>query len=36
VTIVGEFVAELRGESFVEVREATVANTARLFGIATK
>lgn len=31
VTIVGEFVAELRGESFVEVREATVANTARLF-----
>jgi TatD DNase family protein len=36
VTIVGEFVAELRGESFVEVREATVANTARLFGIVTK
>lgn len=35
VTIVGEFVAELRGESFVEVREATVANTARLFGLVT-
>jgi TatD DNase family protein len=31
VTVVGEFVAELRGESFVEVREATRANTARLF-----
>ena len=31
VTVVGEFVAELRGESFVEVREATSANTARLF-----
>jgi TatD DNase family protein len=31
VTVVGEFVAELRGESFVEVRQATRANTARLF-----
>ena len=31
VTVVGEFVAELRGESFVEFREATSANTARLF-----
>jgi TatD DNase family protein len=31
VTVVGEFVAELRGESFIEVREATRANTARLF-----
>jgi TatD DNase family protein len=31
VTVVGEFVAEVRGESFVEVREATRANTARLF-----
>ncbi len=31
VTVVGEYVAELRGESFVEVREATRANTARLF-----
>jgi TatD DNase family protein len=31
VTVVGEFVAELRGESFVKVREATRANTARLF-----
>ncbi len=31
VTVVGEFVAELRGESFAEVREATRANTARLF-----
>ncbi len=35
VTVVGEFVAELRGESFVEVREATRANTARLFRIPT-
>jgi TatD DNase family protein len=31
VTVVGEYVAELRGESFVEVRDATRANTARLF-----
>ena len=31
VTVVGEFVAELRDESFVELREATSANTARLF-----
>lgn len=31
VTVVGEFVAEVRGEGFVEVREATRANTARLF-----
>lgn len=31
VTVVGEYVAELRGESFVEVREATRSNTARLF-----
>jgi TatD DNase family protein len=31
VTVVGEYVAEVRGESFVEVREATRANTARLF-----
>jgi TatD DNase family protein len=36
VTVVGEFVAELRGESFVEVREATSANTARLFGLAPR
>ena len=35
VTVVGEFVAELRGESFVEVREATRANTARLFRLAS-
>jgi TatD DNase family protein len=35
VTVVGEFVAELRGESFVEVREATSANTARLFRLPT-
>jgi TatD DNase family protein len=34
VTVVGEFVAELRGESFTEVREATSANTARLFKFA--
>lgn len=31
VSVVGEFVAELRGESFAEVREATASNTARLF-----
>jgi TatD DNase family protein len=31
VVVVGEYVAELRGESFVEVRDATRANTARLF-----
>ena len=36
VTVVGEFVAELRGESFVEVREATRANTARLFRLPSK
>jgi TatD DNase family protein len=36
VTVVGEFVAELRGESFVEVREATRANTARLFGLSSE
>jgi TatD DNase family protein len=36
VTVVGEFVAELRGESFVEVREATRANTARLFRLPTE
>ncbi len=33
VTVVGEYVAELRGESFTAVREATRANTARLFGL---
>jgi len=31
VSVVGEFVAELRGETFTAVREATSANTARLF-----
>ncbi|MGB8197646.1 MAG: TatD family hydrolase [Acidimicrobiales bacterium] len=36
VTVVGEFVAELRGESFVEVREATRANTARLFRLPSE
>jgi TatD DNase family protein len=36
VTVVGEFVAEVRGESFVEVREATRANTARLFRLPTR
>jgi TatD DNase family protein len=36
VTVVGEFVAELRGESFIEVREATRANTARLFQIPAR
>jgi TatD DNase family protein len=33
VTVVGEYVAELRGESFAEVREATRRNTARLFNL---
>lgn len=33
VSVVGEFVAELRGESFTEVRDATASNTARLFQI---
>jgi TatD DNase family protein len=36
VTVVGEFVAELRGESFVEVRQATRANTARLFRLPSE
>jgi TatD DNase family protein len=36
VTVVGEFVAELRGESFVEVREATRTNTARLFRLPSE
>lgn len=36
VTVVGEFVAELRGESFTVVRQATAANTARLFGLPTR
>ncbi len=36
VTVVGEYVAELRGESFVEVREATSANTARLFRLPAR
>ena len=31
VSVIGEFVAELRGESFAAVRAATAANTARLF-----
>ncbi len=31
VTVVGEFVAELRDESFATLRDATSANTARLF-----
>jgi len=33
VAVVGEFVARLRGESLDEVRDATAANTARLFGL---
>ncbi len=36
VTLVGEFVAELRGEDPEVVREATSANTARLFGLPTR
>jgi TatD DNase family protein len=33
VKVVGEYVAELRGESVDTVRSATAANTARLFGL---
>ncbi|EQD72862.1 Deoxyribonuclease, TatD-related protein, partial [mine drainage metagenome] len=33
VRVVGEFVAELRGEDVEVVRRATSANTARLFGL---
>jgi TatD DNase family protein len=36
VTVVGEFVAELRGESFTALREATAANTARLFKLPAR
>ena len=36
VTVVGEFIAELRGESFVTLREATSANTARLFNLPAR
>ncbi len=36
VTLVGEFVAELRGESFKTVRDATSANTARLFRLPAR
>ncbi len=33
VSVVGEFVADLRGESVEELRRATAANTARLFAL---
>jgi TatD DNase family protein len=36
VTVVGEYVAELRGDSFTALREATVANTARLFRLPAR
>ena len=36
VTVVGEFVAELRGESFTTLRDATSANTARLFKLPAR
>lgn len=36
VSVVGEFVAELRGESFTSLRDATAANTARLFRLPTR
>jgi TatD DNase family protein len=36
VTVVGEFVAELRGDKFTALREATVANTARLFKLPVR
>ena len=36
VTVVGEFVADLRGESFHDVREVTAANTARLFRLPAR
>jgi TatD DNase family protein len=36
VSVVGEFVAQLRGEDVSVLRDATAANTARLFGLATR
>ena len=36
VTVVGEYVAELRGIGFRELRDATYANTARLFALPAK
>ena len=36
VTMVGEFLADLREQSFVEIREATVANTQRLFRLPAR
>lgn len=36
VSIVGEFVAHLRGEEVSAVREATARNTARLFNLASQ
>ena len=33
VSVVGEFLAQLRGESVEDVRRATSKNSARLFGI---
>ena len=36
VSLVGEFVASLRGETVDEVRAATAANTARLFNLPSQ
>jgi TatD DNase family protein len=36
VTLVGEFVAQLRGDEVSLLRDATAANSARLFGLATR
>ena len=36
VTVVGEYVAELRGIAFRELRDATYANTARLFALPAR
>jgi TatD DNase family protein len=36
VSVVGEFVANLRGEEVSALREATAANTARLFRLPAR
>ncbi len=36
VAVVGEFLAELRGEDPAVLREATAANTARLFALPAR
>jgi Tat protein secretion system quality control protein TatD with DNase activity len=36
VSVVGRFVAELRGEEVATLRAATSANSARLFNLAAR